>query len=103
MFTARVAVAALAIGFTTLSDASLLLGEAERGKTLHDQNCAGCHKSMFNGNEAAIFTRPDRRVTSVEGLMAQVEACDANLGTRLEKDQLDDIVRYLNDAFYKFE
>jgi cytochrome c553 len=95
--------ALLIAGLSAPLHASLLMGEAERGKQLHDKLCASCHKSMFNGNEAAIFTRSDRRVHSVEGLMAQVEGCNANLGTQLDKDAIDDLVKYLNDEFYKFD
>jgi len=94
---------ALVALFTVPAHAALLMGDAASGKQLHDQYCAACHKSMFNGDEAAIFTRPDRRVHSIEGLEAQVERCDANLGIKLKKNQIEDLVKYLNEEFYKFD
>jgi len=74
----------------------LLFGDAARGEKLHAQNCKGCH-------DTGVYTRPDRRIRSGEGLQAQVAMCNRNLRTHLSKEQLDDLVKYLNDAFYKFK
>lgn len=75
--------------------AALLLGDAAKGGKLHAESCQGCH-------DAGVYTRADRRVKSVEGLMAQVEMCNSNLRRGLAKDQRDDLVKYLNDSYYKF-
>ena len=76
--------------------AALLPGDAARGRALHEANCAGCH-------DAGVYTRAERRVRSVEGLIGQVEFCNRNLGGRLSRDQVNDLVQYLNQAYYKFE
>jgi len=75
--------------------AALLPGDAARGKQLHAARCTACHDSR-------VYTRPDRKVKSVEGLMGQVQMCNQQLGTRLEREQLNDLVKYLNDAYYRF-
>jgi hypothetical protein len=76
--------------------APLLLGDAVQGKALHAQSCGGCH-----GTE--VYTRPDRRVKSAEGLLKQVELCNSNLDKGFSDDQLNDLVKFLNDNFYKFK
>jgi cytochrome c553 len=78
------------------TNAALLLGDATRGSTLHTQNCQGCHDST-------MYSRPNRRIQSVEGLMAQVEICNSQLRRGLSKEQRDDLVKYLNDSYYKFK
>jgi cytochrome c553 len=78
------------------ASAALLLGDADRGNRLHAENCQGCH-------DAGMYTRANRRVKSVEGLMAQVEMCNNNLRRGLSKDQRDDLVKFLNDRYYKFK
>lgn len=65
------------------------------GKALHDANCISCH-----GVET--YTRPDRKITSLEALAARVRACDANLGTQLFDEDIDKITAYLNETYYKF-
>lgn len=62
----------------------------------HDENCTGCH-----GTE--MYTRDDRRMDSYAALQAQVERCDANLGTKLFPDDIEALVEHLNTQFYKFE
>ena len=65
------------------------------GKALHDANCISCHDS-------AVYTRAERKVQDLAMLGAQVRRCNANLGTQLFDEDLDKIVVYLNDYFYKF-
>lgn len=68
---------------------------AQTGKALHDANCISCH-------DAGVYTRADRKVTSLEALAGQVRRCDANLGTKLFDEDLDKITAYLNETYYKF-
>lgn len=81
---------------------TLLMGDATLGKALHDKSCTICHISMFGGDGSKIYTRQDRKVTTIEGLMARVEGCNKNVGTHFDKTQMDDVVKYLSDEFYKF-
>lgn len=75
---------------------ALLPGDAARGKALHAQHCTGCH-------DTGVYTRSNRRVKTVEGLMGQVRLCDTQLKKRLSKDDIDDLVRHLNDSYYRFD
>jgi hypothetical protein len=66
------------------------------GKQLTEKHCVKCH-----GNE--VYTRENRRVTSLEGLHKQVRFCEQNLGLTWFDDQIDDTATYLNLEFYKFD
>ncbi len=83
---------------------ALLLGDAENGEEIHTSQCAGCHAGRFADEGNEIYTRENRNVKTVEGLMRQVELCNANTqnGT-LSAPEVDDIVVYLNEAFYRFD
>jgi mono/diheme cytochrome c family protein len=78
------------------AQAALLPGDAARGKTLHDKQCVACHDS-------SVYTRANRRVNSVEGLIGQVNMCIRQTGAKLDRDQVNDLVKYLDESFYKFK
>ena len=78
-------------------------GEAEDGGPLHDQFCLGCHVSMFGGDGSTIYLRTERRVNSIEGLMGQVAFCNEQIKVGLNEYEIDDIVAYLNESYYRFE
>ncbi len=80
-----------------------LLGDADNGAQIHQAQCVNCHAEKFGGDESKIYTREDRRVKTVEGLMAQVEFCNNQLRTNLNDDEINDLVKYLSDTFYKFD
>ncbi len=83
------------LAVTGTAQAALLPGDAANGKQLHDGRCLGCHDSR-------VYTRSDRKVKTVEGLMGQVRMCNQQLNASLGREQLNDIVSYLNKTFYKF-
>lgn len=95
-----------ALGITMLSTAgtahAMLLGDATNGKAVHDAKCMGCHAAQFN-DPTKVYTRNNRTVKTVEGLMKRVEFCSKQIGANLSEKELDDIIKYLNDSFYKFE
>jgi len=74
---------------------SMLLGDAKKGKAIHDAHCTACHTTT-------VYTRPKRLVNSLSGLVGRVSACSSNIGANLNNDQINDVVKYLNDNFYKF-
>lgn len=77
-------------------DTALLPGDATVGKQLHDTQCVACH-------DAKLYTRKERRVKTLGGLIAQVEICNRQLKKELSRDQTNNLVAYLNEAFYRFE
>ena len=62
---------------------------------LHQQNCVKCH-----GTD--IYTRPDRKVTSYDGLSRQVRRCETALGLRWFDEDIAAMTAYLNRDFYRF-
>ena len=49
-----------------------------------------------------LYTRTDRRVTSLGALIGQVEGCNSMQKTGLDENGINDVVKYLNESFYKF-
>ena len=70
--------------------------DVSKGKKLVNGNCVSCH-------DDSVYTRKDRRVTSMEGLQKQVKRCELNLGLKWFDDDIGDVVTYLNDSYYKFK
>ncbi|MHB8533887.1 MAG: c-type cytochrome [Sulfuricaulis sp.] len=84
------------ITLSVSAQAATLPGNAEQGKKLHDAKCMSCHND-------SVYTRKDRHVTSLKGLHDQVGACGHMADVTLGKTQVDDLVKYLNQNFYKFK
>jgi hypothetical protein len=68
--------------------------EAADAHAMHEQNCVKCH-----GTE--IYTRPDRKVTSYEGLGRQVRRCETALGLRWFDEDITEVTSYLNREYYR--
>ena len=78
------------------ADTALLPGDAERGRKLHASQCTACH-------DAGVYLRANRRVGSLGGLIKQVEMCNQQLKKELSPGQVNDLVAYLNETYYRFE
>ena len=78
------------------AQAALLPGDAAKGKTLHDKQCVACH-------DTGVYTRANRQVKSVEALIGRVNGCVRQTGLSLDRDQINDVVNYLDESFYKFK
>ena len=87
----------------TLSQFSYAAGDVKRGKDLHDENCITCHANAFGGDGTGIYTRADRKMESYEALNNQVKRCKTALGVSWPEHQIDDVIAYLNETFYKFK
>jgi mono/diheme cytochrome c family protein len=75
-------------------------GDDQRGKALHDGNCSQCHINISGGDGSGVYTRPDRRVTTLPGLKKQVQRCKASAGLAWNEQQIDDVTTHLNNTFY---
>lgn len=73
------------------------------GKELHQEHCTACHERITGGNGSSLYTRSDRRVNDLEELKQQVTRCKNNLQITLFDDDLEAIVGYLNERYYRFE
>ncbi len=79
------------------STSAMAAGNEANGKKLFTgSNCSQCH-----GTE--VFTRKDRKVTSLAKLEAQVRRCDSNLNTNWFDDEIIDVTAHLNKQYYKFK
>lgn len=70
--------------------------DEEAVQSLYDQNCVSCH-----GTE--IYTRKDRKVTSLPALETQVQRCETALGLRWFDDDIADMSQFLNRRYYHFK
>ena len=77
-------------------------GNASAGKTLVERDCVSCHAAKFTDDPDRMYTRPDHRVTTPGKLLAQVQACNTNLGKGYFPEEEEHIAAYLNLQFYKF-
>ena len=75
--------------------AAAVPGDSAEGKRLYDANCTGCH-------DTGVFTRKTRSVLSLDALKQQLDSCGHASGKELSPAQKQDIVKYLNDQFYRF-
>ena len=71
-------------------------------KALHDKHCEGCHANMLGGDGSLLYTRDNRRIKDMSALQNQVQRCETRLGLKWFQDDIDKVVTYLNDNFYKF-
>ena len=86
----------LAVGLLSLMLVQTSAADIKRGETLHAANCVSCHSQ-------SVYTRADRRITSLDGLRSQVARCDANLSLKLFPEDIDSITGYLNTSYYHFK
>jgi mono/diheme cytochrome c family protein len=72
-------------------------GNATKGKKIFTTSeCIHCHQTN------KMFTRSNRKVTTLTALDLQVRKCDSQLSTNLFDDEIRDVVAYLNQTYYKF-
>jgi hypothetical protein len=86
---------AASLALLALSAFAALPGDSADGKRLHDANCKGCH-------DTGVYSRKTRSVQSLDALKQQLDACGHGSGKELSPTQKQNIVRYLNEEFYKF-
>jgi len=77
--------------------------DVNKAKTLHDANCRSCHITIMNGDADAIYVREHRRVNNYQALQDQVNRCETNIGIDWPQQQIDGVITYLNQQFYKFK
>jgi len=78
------------------TQAATLPGDAANGKKLYDASCTSCHND-------SVYTRKDHKVKSLQGLTDQIHNCEHMTDVKLEKNQVNDLVKYLNETYYKFK
>ena len=69
--------------------------DPQQGEKLVTKDCTRCH-----GSE--VYTRADRKVTSLPGLHKQVRRCEQMLGLTWFDEDIENTADYLNQRYYKF-
>ncbi|NNG11753.1 MAG: cytochrome c [Halobacteria archaeon] len=75
---------------------ALQAADADTGKELVEINCTSCHSD-------AVYTRENRRITTLEGLKKQVGRCELSLGLKWFDDDINAVTSYLNKNYYHFK
>ena len=78
-------------------------GDARIGKTIVDRDCVSCHAQRFAGDPDQMYKRADHRIKTPGKLLAQVQACNVNLGKGYFPEEEEHIAAYLNLEFYQFK
>ncbi|MBK1720645.1 c-type cytochrome [Thiocystis violacea] len=91
--TLAIALSAAVVAFGLLPNTS---AAAEEVDALYQENCTKCH-----GSE--VYTREDRKVTSYDGLVRQVQRCELSLQLTWFDDDIKNVADYLNQRFYHFQ
>jgi cytochrome c553 len=86
----------IAAVISVAAQAAVLPGDATNGKKLHDANCTSCHND-------SVYKRKDHKIKSLKGLSEQISNCEHMTDVKLGKAQENDLIKYLNETFYKFK
>jgi mono/diheme cytochrome c family protein len=78
-------------------------GDAKVGKKVLEAKCSGCHVARFGGDGSRMFTRPERKASSTQSLLAWVQRCNTNTKLGLKAEEEESVAAYLNEAYYKFK
>jgi mono/diheme cytochrome c family protein len=66
------------------------------GRALHDRHCLSCH-------EASVYSRSNRYVKSLKQLKRETKRWSGQSNPRLKNKEIEEIVDYLNRAYYQFQ
>ena len=72
-------------------------------KLFNEKHCNACHAQKFGGTGEQMFTRPDRKVTTVQKLAAQIAACNTNINAGWFPEDEENVAAYLNQKYYKLQ
>lgn len=67
-----------------------------RGQMLYENHCLSCHESI-------VHIRGKQRTRSLAELRGTVTHWASYLRLRWDKEEVEDVVNYLNNHYYKFE
>ena len=82
--------------FSLSTQAATTPGNAAAGKKVHEANCTSCH-------DDSVYKRKDHKVKTLAGLTEQIRSCEHMTDITPEKSRVSDLVKYLNETYYKFK
>jgi mono/diheme cytochrome c family protein len=74
---------------------SALAENFARGNELYEDHCQSCHEDLMHAE--------NRHLKSLDELRKRIDAWATHTGNDWNKDEIDDVLYYLNKRFYKFE
>ena len=74
----------------------VLAGDPARGSLLYENHCTVCHTSV-------VHVRENHKATTREELRSWVERWQKELGLPWTSVDVDDVVEFLNDRYYKLK
>lgn len=77
-----------------LAGPALAAGDPAKGAKLHD-DCLGCH-----GTE--LYVPPRAKVKTLTALKKETEKWNDRMNPKFTRQEIEDLVAYLNRDFYKF-
>jgi hypothetical protein len=86
----------LPILLVVMTTGPLYAADISHGKSLQQKNCMSCH-------DDGMYTRDNRRVSSLDGLQKQVMRCEQSLGLKWFDDDVTAVTEYLNTSYYHFK
>jgi hypothetical protein len=90
-YAGAIAVIAVMAGFWC--KAAVAAGDPVRGAALHEA-CLGCH-----GTE--LYVAPKAKIKSLSALKKEVDRWNDRYNPKFSKQEIEDLVAYLNRDFYK--
>ena len=70
--------------------------DPERGRLLYENHCRVCHTSV-------VHVREDRKARSREEIRTWIQRWRKELGLQWGYGEIDDVVEYLNERYYRFD
>ena len=95
--------ALLAVAHALAQSDAYPFGDPKLGGKVLEAKCSGCHVARFGGDGSRVFTRPERKASSTQSLLAWVQRCNANAKLELNGEEEESVAAYLNGAYYKFK
>lgn len=92
----RLAYCPLAILLLSAAARAALPGDAAEGQRLHDAYCTSCHNT-------SVYTRKEHSVRSLAALKEQLQGCTHMANKEFTQAQTQNLIKYLNDKFYRFQ
>jgi mono/diheme cytochrome c family protein len=69
--------------------------DAERGRSLYESRCGGCHAQSVHGREKRV-------ATDFASVRTWVRRWSANLGLKWSEDDVEAVAVHLNASYYRF-
>lgn len=83
-----------ALAFVLMAGNAAAAGDPVRGEQLH-QDCLGCH-----GTE--LYVPPRAKVKTLAALKREVDKWNDRMNPKFTKQEIEDLIAWLNRDFYRF-